>query len=78
VIGNPPPADKALELDAIEHAIDSALIEAKGLNIHGREVTPFLLERVTQHTKGKSLEANIALVRNNAALGAKIAVALAG
>ncbi|HBN49493.1 MAG TPA: pseudouridine-5-phosphate glycosidase, partial [Thalassospira sp.] len=57
---------------------DSALIEAKGLNIHGREVTPFLLERVTQHTKGKSLEANIALVRNNAVLGAKIAVALAG
>jgi pseudouridine-5'-phosphate glycosidase len=33
---------------------------------------------VTQHTKGKSLEANIALVRNNAVLGAKIAVALAG
>ncbi|OSQ38350.1 pseudouridine-5'-phosphate glycosidase [Thalassospira mesophila] len=77
VIGNPPPADKALALDAIEHAIDSALVEAKGLNIHGRDVTPFLLQRVTQHTKGKSLEANIALVRNNARLGAQIAVAMA-
>ncbi|MFH1804353.1 MAG: pseudouridine-5'-phosphate glycosidase [Pseudomonadota bacterium] len=77
VIGNPPPAEKALALEAIEHAIDSALVEAKGLNIHGRDVTPFLLERVTQHTKGKSLEANIALVRNNACLGAQIAVAMA-
>ena len=77
VIGNPPPAETALPREAIEHFIDSALIEAKEQNIHGREVTPFLLKRVTELTEGKSLEANIALVRNNARLAAKIAVARA-
>lgn len=78
VIGNPPEADKALAREAIEGAIDDALAEAQEKGIHGRDVTPFLLARVTQLTEGKSLEANIALVRNNARLGAKIAVAMAG
>ncbi|RCK21801.1 pseudouridine-5'-phosphate glycosidase [Thalassospira profundimaris] len=78
VIGNPPEADKALAREAIEGAIDDALAEAQKKGIHGRDVTPFLLARVTQLTEGKSLEANIALVRNNARLGAKIAVAMAG
>ena len=78
VIGNPPEADKALAREAIEGAIDDALAEAQEQGIHGRDVTPFLLARVTQLTEGKSLEANIALVRNNARLGAKIAVAMAG
>ena len=77
VIGNPPEADKALAREAIEGAIDDALAAAKQQNILGRDVTPFLLERVTKLTEGKSLEANIALVRNNARLGAKIAVAMA-
>ncbi|MFV1853389.1 MAG: pseudouridine-5'-phosphate glycosidase [Thalassospira sp.] len=78
VIGNPPEADKALAREAIEGAIDDALAEAKQQNILGRDVTPFLLARVTKLTEGKSLEANIALVRNNARLGAKIALAMAG
>jgi len=78
VIGNPPEADKALAREAIEGAIDDALAEAQKKGIHGRDVTPFLLAHVTQLTEGKSLEANIALVRNNARLGAKIAVAMAG
>ncbi|MEQ8390783.1 MAG: pseudouridine-5'-phosphate glycosidase [Thalassospira sp.] len=78
VIGNPPEADKALAREAIEGAIDDALAAAKTQNILGRDVTPFLLERVTKLTEGKSLDANIALVRNNARLGAKIAVAMAG
>ncbi|OKH88288.1 pseudouridine-5'-phosphate glycosidase [Thalassospira sp. TSL5-1] len=77
IIGNPPPAETALAREAIEHFIESALIEAKEQNIHGREVTPFLLKRVTELTEGKSLKANIALVRNNARLAAKIAVARA-
>ncbi|AXO13998.1 pseudouridine-5'-phosphate glycosidase [Thalassospira indica] len=76
VIGNPPEADKALAREAIEGAIEDALIEAKEKGIQGRDVTPFLLARVTELTKGKSLEANIALVRNNARLGAKIAAAM--
>ena len=78
VIGNPPEADKALAREAIEGAIDDALAEAQKKGIHGRDVTPFLLARVTQLTEGKSLEANIALVRNNARLGAKIAAAMTG
>ncbi|MDG4719970.1 MULTISPECIES: pseudouridine-5'-phosphate glycosidase [Thalassospira] len=78
VIGNPPEADKALAREAIEGAIDDALADAKEQNILGRDVTPFLLARVTKLTEGKSLEANIALVRNNARLGAKIAAAMAG
>ena len=78
VIGNPPEADKALAREAIEGAIDDALAEAQEQGIHGRDVTPFLLARVTQLTEGKSLEANIALVRNNARLGAKIAAAMTG
>lgn len=78
VIGNPPEADKALAREAIEGAIDDALAEAKQQNVLGRDVTPFLLARVTKLTEGKSLEANIALVRNNARLGAKIAAAMAG
>ena len=78
VIGNPPEADKALAREAIEGAIDDALAEAQEKGIHGRDVTPFLLARVTQLTEGKSLEANIALVRNNARLGAKIAAAMTG
>lgn len=78
VIGNPPEVDKALAREAIEGAIEDALADAKEQNILGRDVTPFLLARVTNLTEGKSLEANIALVRNNARLGAKIAVAMAG
>ncbi len=77
VIGNPPPAETALAREAIDHVIASALVEAQERNIHGREVTPFLLKRVTEMTEGKSLKANIALVRNNARLAAKIAVARA-
>lgn len=77
VIGNPPEADKVLAREAIEGAIEDALAEAREKSILGRDVTPFLLERVTQLTGGKSLAANIALVRNNARLGARIAVALA-
>ncbi|WP_336080360.1 pseudouridine-5'-phosphate glycosidase [Thalassospira sp. CH_XMU1448-2] len=78
VIGNPPEVDKALAREAIEGAIEDALADAKEQNILGRDVTPFLLARVTNLTEGKSLEANIALVRNNARLGARIAVAMAG
>ena len=47
------------------------------MGISGREVTPFILKRVNELTKGKSLEANLALVQNNAAVGAQIACELA-
>lgn len=63
----------AAELDAV---IDEALRELDARGIVGQDVTPFLLERVVERTAGRSLAANIALVRNNAALAAQIAVEL--
>jgi len=48
---------------------------AKERKISGKEVTPFLLQFISEHTKGESLEANIALIKNNAKVGAKLSVA---
>ena len=48
-------------------------MEAEEKGIHGKETTPFLLTKVLEVTEGKSLEANIALVKNNARLGAEVA-----
>ncbi len=76
LIANPIPADMALEPDAINSVIDGALAEAEAAGIAGRDVTPFLLAKVAQKTAGESLEANIALVKHNAALAAQIAVCL--
>ncbi|MEM1343411.1 MAG: pseudouridine-5'-phosphate glycosidase [Pseudomonadota bacterium] len=57
--------------------IEAAVRQAQKQGITGKEVTPFLLERVLALTEGRSLEANIALILNNAALGAEIAISLA-
>jgi pseudouridine-5'-phosphate glycosidase len=78
VIANPiPPADE-IPAAEIDRQIQGALIEADTLGYRGKTVTPFLLKHVATLTEGRSLTANIALVRNNARLGAAIAVALAG
>lgn len=50
--------------------------EAEERGVQGAETTPFLLRRIQQLTGGASLKANIALIKNNAAVGAQIAVAL--
>jgi pseudouridylate synthase / pseudouridine kinase len=72
VIGvqNPCPADSV----DIQHAIDEALISAKAKGIVGQAVTPHILAAVERITQGKSLEANIALVLNNAKVASHIAV----
>mgnify|MGYP000344890157 CR=1 FL=1 len=57
-------------------AIARALADAQTHNIGGKDVTPYLLQRIYELTEGRSLTANIALVRNNARLGAEIACAL--
>ena len=75
VIGNPVHQEDAMDRLLIEEAISKSLEEATKKNIEGKEITPFLLERISQLTKGKSLKSNIALVCNNARLGAKIALA---
>lgn len=75
VFANPIPEEDALEEAFITSIIDRALSEASENGIHGKEVTPFLLGKVKELTEGKSLDANIALVKNNAKVGAAIAVA---
>ena len=77
VIANPIPADHAMEGAAIEAAIVDALAEADRQGIRGKEVTPFLLADLNMRTAGRSLAANVALIRSNARLGAAIAVELA-
>ena len=60
----------------IERCTTQAIREAKRRRISGRFVTPFLLKRIVELSKGKSLSTNIALVKNNAEVGADIAIAL--
>jgi len=74
VIANPIPEEFAMDEKTINNVIESALKEAEERHISGKEVTPFLLGKVKELTEGKSLDANIALVKNNAVVGAKIAV----
>src|SRR5579863_1963768 len=76
LIANPVPEDKALDADAIEARIAEAVAEAKAQGIAKKEVTPFLLGRIVELTDGRSLEANMALVENNATLAAQLAVEL--
>jgi pseudouridine-5'-phosphate glycosidase len=77
LIANPIPEDHALEQAAIEERIAEAVAEAKAQGVGKKEATPFLLKRVVELTEGKSLEANIALIRNNAVLAAQAAAELA-
>ena len=74
VIANPIPEEYAMEYELISAAIESALTEADEKGIKGKETTPFLLAKVKEITDGKSLNANIQLVYNNAKLGAEIAI----
>lgn len=76
LIANPIPEDQAMDWGEIEEVIRRAVAEARERAITGKEVTPFLLSRIVELTGGESLRANIALVKNNAALGARIAVEL--
>ncbi|MEH6904261.1 pseudouridine-5'-phosphate glycosidase [Neobacillus drentensis] len=78
VIANPIPEEHAMDEQFINGIIETALKEADERKIAGKDVTPFMLGKVKELTGGKSLEANIALVKNNAVVGAKIAVSLNG
>ena len=76
LIANPLHESQEVDQDTIESHIQNALNEANKLNIKGKEVTPFLLKYIAGNSNGESLEANIALIHNNASLAAKIAVAM--
>ncbi|MGL5175641.1 MAG: pseudouridine-5'-phosphate glycosidase [Cetobacterium sp.] len=73
VIANPIPEEFAMDFDTITNAINNAVSEAEEKGIKGKDSTPFLLAKVKDITKGKSLESNIQLVFNNARLASKIA-----
>ncbi len=77
VVANPIPTEYAMDYDYITSNIAKAVEEAESLGISGKATTPFLLDKIQKLTEGKSLEANIQLVYNNATLGAKIAIELA-
>ena len=76
LIANPIPESHALDAVAIEARINEAVVEAKAQGVGQKEVTPFLLRRVVELTGGRSLEANMALVKNNAVVAAQVAVEL--
>jgi pseudouridine-5'-phosphate glycosidase len=76
LIANPIPEEYALDRAYIEKAIEEAIFEADRRGIRGKALTPFLLEKIKELTEGKSLKANIELVKNNARVGARIAVEL--
>ncbi len=76
LVVQPPPQEDALEHEQIEEAIAQALREAQEKGLRGAQVTPFLLGRVGELSGGESLRANLALLRNNARLGAEIAACL--
>jgi pseudouridine-5'-phosphate glycosidase len=73
VVANPIPAADEIPADEIGAIIEQALGDLDRLGITGKDATPYLLGRIVEITDGASLTANIALVRNNARLGAAIA-----
>ena len=75
LIANPIPEADALSNDFIDGTIADAVAEAEQRGIARKELTPFLLKRINELSQGRSLTANIALVKNNATLAARIAVA---
>ncbi|MCY1125660.1 pseudouridine-5'-phosphate glycosidase [Frigidibacter sp. RF13] len=77
LVANPIPAEAEIPREVIVPVIEAALAEAAAQGIAAKAVTPFLLDRIFRLTKGRSLEANIALVLNNARLASAIAISLA-
>jgi len=78
LVANPIPPEAEIPADRLAPLIAQAHAEADAQGISGKAVTPFLLQRLFELTEGQSLEANIALVLNNARLAARIARALVG
>jgi pseudouridylate synthase len=76
VVSNPVPAADAMPRDQIDAITVQALAEAEAQGVQGKAITPFLLSRIKALTGGSSLATNIALVKNNAVAGARLAQAL--
>lgn len=78
LVANPIPHEFEIPAGEIEPSIVMAVEKANARGIQGKQLTPFLLKELAEITGGRSLEANIALVKNNAHAGARIALALQG
>ncbi len=76
LVGVPVPEASALPVEQTRAAVATAMRRIEEAGITGKAVTPFLLAAIKEVTEGQSLDANIALIRNNAAVGARIAVVL--
>lgn len=74
IIANPIPTEFAMDLDYINKNINEAVKECEELGIKGKEITPFLLDKIQKLTEGKSLASNIELVYNNAKVATEIAI----
>ncbi|WP_417670934.1 pseudouridine-5'-phosphate glycosidase [Roseibium sp.] len=77
LIANPVPAESEIPQEEMAGYIDTSIANATAKGIKGKEVTPFVLGDILKLTDGRSLVTNISLVRNNARLAARIAVAAA-
>ncbi|MDO6584583.1 pseudouridine-5'-phosphate glycosidase [Salipiger sp. 1_MG-2023] len=76
LVANPIPPEAEIARDVLAPVIARANADAEAHGIRGKQLTPYLLQRIFELTEGRSLEANIALVLNNARLGAQIAKAI--
>jgi pseudouridine-5'-phosphate glycosidase len=77
VVANPIPHEHELPRGEFEQALERAVGEATEMNVRGRLLTPFLLERMAELTGGTTVTANLGLLRNNARVAAELAIALA-
>jgi pseudouridylate synthase len=78
VLGNPISADDELDRALHDQLLASGLASAERDGVHGKDVTPYLLDWFHRESGGESLRANVALVRSNARLAAEVATAYAG
>lgn len=78
LVGVPIPEEHALASDEIDAVIVDAIAEMEQQGVSGKEATPFLLGRIVEQTDGRSLDANIGLILNNARIAAEIAATLSG
>ena len=76
IIGNPCPPESAIDCSLILKYLEESMHQVRAENMEGKAVTPFLLDKIREKSKGGSLDANLALLRNNAKLSGEIALAL--
>ncbi len=77
LVGVPIPAEHALDKDEVDTLIAAAILDMQKQGISGKDTTPYLLASIAERTFGRSLDANIKLILNNARVAAEVAVACA-